>query len=352
MAEDWFPWYPALYEADTLHLTVAEDGTYRRLIDWYMTHRRALPDHPVALAKIARLGVDEWNAVAPAVLRFFKRRYAGQLNHARCDLILDRQDKRSGRRSEIAKKGASARYGGTRSHHKNNGLDTSSMLEADNVLNLVDYSVQAIAPPEAVNQPRPSGRKGAQKGGFSRKNSDSENNGLLASSMPTYRVDEIREEKKDGTTAPSKESAPPLAAPDDAPDKRGTRLPKSWNPSAANLAEARAMGMPPPAIGRIADSFRDYWISRPGREGLKLDWDATWRNWCRKECDDKGWVPAVASNGHATAGPDWDARLRYYAGPSGRRWRSEWGNRDEAPVDQRARFDKADNDAAQENLKL
>lgn len=27
--------------------------------------------------------------------------------------------------------------------------------------------------------------------------------------------------------------------------------------------------------------FRDYWIAQPGAKGRKLDWQATWRNWCR-----------------------------------------------------------------------
>ena len=29
--------------------------------------------------------------------------------------------------------------------------------------------------------------------------------------------------------------------------------------------------------------FRDYWIAVPGNRGLKLDWFATWRNWCRNQ---------------------------------------------------------------------
>jgi len=29
------------------------------------------------------------------------------------------------------------------------------------------------------------------------------------------------------------------------------------------------------------DSFRDYWHAKAGRDGVKLDWPATWRNWCR-----------------------------------------------------------------------
>jgi hypothetical protein len=29
--------------------------------------------------------------------------------------------------------------------------------------------------------------------------------------------------------------------------------------------------------------FKDYWIGVAGQRGYKLDWDATWRNWCRKQ---------------------------------------------------------------------
>jgi len=29
------------------------------------------------------------------------------------------------------------------------------------------------------------------------------------------------------------------------------------------------------------EKFKDYWIAQPGQKGVKLDWDATWRNWVR-----------------------------------------------------------------------
>ena len=29
--------------------------------------------------------------------------------------------------------------------------------------------------------------------------------------------------------------------------------------------------------------FRDYWIAKPGKQGTKLDWLATWRNWVRDQ---------------------------------------------------------------------
>ncbi len=29
------------------------------------------------------------------------------------------------------------------------------------------------------------------------------------------------------------------------------------------------------------EAFIDYWHGKPGREGCKLDWPGTWRNWMR-----------------------------------------------------------------------
>lgn len=31
------------------------------------------------------------------------------------------------------------------------------------------------------------------------------------------------------------------------------------------------------------ERFRDYWKAQPGQRGVKADWFATWRNWCRNE---------------------------------------------------------------------
>ena len=36
-------------------------------------------------------------------------------------------------------------------------------------------------------------------------------------------------------------------------------------------------------ISKIAASFKDYWIAKPGSGGLKLNWEATWRNWVRSQ---------------------------------------------------------------------
>lgn len=58
------------------------------------------------------------------------------------------------------------------------------------------------------------------------------------------------------------------------------RLPKPWGDWAVSE------GMAESAVRREADRFRDYWIGKAGKDGVKLDWEATWRNWIRKALDD------------------------------------------------------------------
>ncbi len=61
---------------------------------------------------------------------------------------------------------------------------------------------------------------------------------------------------------------------------RGTRLPDGWSPDAAGVEFARSVGVP---LQRTLEDFRDYWAAAPGGDGVKADWPATWRRWCRTE---------------------------------------------------------------------
>lgn len=72
--------------------------------------------------------------------------------------------------------------------------------------------------------------------------------------------------------------------------RRGTRIPDDFALNDARKAFAIKHQLDPVAT---LDKFRDYWNAAV--KGTKLDWDATWRNWCRTE------RAAPKPNGHHPA---------------------------------------------------
>lgn len=77
----------------------------------------------------------------------------------------------------------------------------------------------------------------------------------------------------------------PSIEPPKSKQQRGTRLgadwvlPEEWKAWAlqerSDWDEAQ--------VKFVADTFRDFWISKSGANAIKLDWQATWRNWVRNE---------------------------------------------------------------------
>lgn len=63
--------------------------------------------------------------------------------------------------------------------------------------------------------------------------------------------------------------------------QRGTRLPEDWRPQIRDRGEACARLGSSDAVDQELLKFHDFWKAQPGQRGMKLDWDATWRNWIR-----------------------------------------------------------------------
>ncbi|MBU9261992.1 hypothetical protein KTD13_16675 [Burkholderia multivorans] len=57
------------------------------------------------------------------------------------------------------------------------------------------------------------------------------------------------------------------------------QLPRSWGEWA--LAERPDWNAD--RVRKVADQFRDHWLSKGGADARKADWEATWRNWVRRE---------------------------------------------------------------------
>ena len=65
--------------------------------------------------------------------------------------------------------------------------------------------------------------------------------------------------------------------------KRGSRLPEVFAVTDAHRVFARDHGLPDPE-GEI-EKFCDYWRAQSGRQAVKADWDATFRNWLRRAAE-------------------------------------------------------------------
>ena len=82
-----------------------------------------------------------------------------------------------------------------------------------------------------------------------------------------------QEEERDANASPKKEA------------KHGTRLPDDWRPDEQDREFAQALGL---SVDGVAAKFIDHWRAKPGAAGRKLDWSATWRNWCRSDAERHG----------------------------------------------------------------
>lgn len=105
----WYPWFPELYRAKTIHLTPEQDGLYRRLIDHYMVTRHPLLDNDAALARICGISIDSFTKSSALLKSFFKSEN-GFLHHDFCNAQLDEQDTRQKRKSAAGKKASKKRW--------------------------------------------------------------------------------------------------------------------------------------------------------------------------------------------------------------------------------------------------
>lgn len=64
--------------------------------------------------------------------------------------------------------------------------------------------------------------------------------------------------------------------------KRGTRLTPDWIPP-KDWFDFCEQERPDLDSAEVYNKFHDHWTAKPGKDGVKLDWFATWRNWVRSE---------------------------------------------------------------------
>lgn len=110
------------------------------------------------------------------------------------------------------------------------------------------------------------------------------------------------------------------------PKKNGSRIPEGF---ICDEDVAVRIGLSRQQAVSEAAKFRDYWISVSGSKGIKQDWPATWRNWCRSAFER---IPASKAKQSGPRGSDYfDLAAEYLQNEIGRNTSSNEGNRVDAP---------------------
>lgn len=95
---------------------------------------------------------------------------------------------------------------------------------------------------------------------------------------------------EEGKRKGSKDNTPPVSPPTGggAPrGKRGQRLPDDFTLTDERLTVATEIGLSANQARFEFDKFTDHWRASSGQNARKLDWEATWRNWCRRSLEQR-----------------------------------------------------------------
>ncbi len=212
------------YARDTGHLTILEHGIYRLILDWCY-----LNEKPITTEQAMRIGRGNPTETQSVLSEFFLPTDIGW-------------------------------------EHKRVAFEVAA------------YNAKSLK-----------NKQNGQKGGRPK----TENNPVGFQSVSELEAKQTLTNNQEPITNNQKElCASPAALPSPIPERQkteasGTRLPKDWElpDSWRQWAERER---PDLDAGMTADQFRDFWVAKPGKDGRKADWQATWRNWCRSQKAQQG----------------------------------------------------------------
>lgn len=211
------------YAKKTAALSLAEHGAYTVLLDEYYSTETPLPAEHEALYRLCRaMTKGEQDAVRSVADRFFPVGSDGLRHNLRAD-------------EEIAKAQATI------------AKQRESGAEAARKRWLTDGSTN-----DGPN-------------GSTHKSTDKLTGGLQIQPPTSNSSPNTKPKEKEQVRSPV-----------------GSRLPAGWTPS-ASLAAWFSDKRPDLDLGETLERFRDFWAAKAGKDGRKLDWDATFRTWARNE---------------------------------------------------------------------
>jgi len=111
---------------------------------------------------------------------------------------------------------------------------------------------------------------------------------------------------------------------------RGTRLAPNWVLPSTWGQYGLQQGLREAEVRSEAEQFKNYWLANSSQSAVKLDWEATWRNWIIRTAKRLGRTPLPPTDGpKPTVGPaafdhaTWEAIMRAYKRTH--QWKPEHG---------------------------
>jgi len=116
MSNAWYAFYPGDYGRDTAHLSLTEDGAYRRLLDHYYSTRRPIPTYVEQVFRICRAFVPAEQEAVRSVLRQFFTEGSDGWHNCRVDRELDKARDIIEKRSQAGKESGRRRRSAIPTH--------------------------------------------------------------------------------------------------------------------------------------------------------------------------------------------------------------------------------------------
>lgn len=223
------------YSAATAHLSDAEDLAYRRLLDAYYVREAPLPADEAACCRLARATTPAARKAVGVVLREYFALDADGWHQKRADIEIDRLRIKSA----SARSSVNVRHGRDREARRKEDERREVEKAYERITNVVRSNSGAASPriPPTTHDPQP-------------------------------------------TTTPIQRTVVEAAA-KPRTTRNKTRLPADWRlPKAWGEWAQAERGWPADEVRRVADLFADHWR---GKGEARADWQATWRNWVRRE---------------------------------------------------------------------
>lgn len=150
----WYPHYIRDFKAKTGHLSLAERGAYRALMDEYWERQGPLPASDRALCRMIGAFPDEWEDVRENVLAFFDER-DGKLHHFRIDEEIEKAQKQHREKTERMAKARAKRWE-EKKQSTDQSIDQSTEQNTDQSIDQISDQKPDQKPDQITSTPTPS----------------------------------------------------------------------------------------------------------------------------------------------------------------------------------------------------